>query len=75
MLIIDVVGIPSDPDRDLDVVEDLRCPPMEIEDLELDRVPIKDEYQSDRWSPVGTKSVAIDKFNCNQGRHRAISLI
>ena len=52
MLIIDVVGIPSDPDGDLDVVEDLRCPPMEIEDLELDRVPIKDESRSDRCSPV-----------------------
>ena len=67
-MLIDVVGIPSDPDGDLDVVEDLRCPPMEIEDLELDRVPIKDESRSDRCSPVGTKSVAIDKFKCNQGR-------
>jgi len=64
------LGIPSDPDGDLDIVEDLRCPPMEIEDLELDRVPIKDESRSDRCSPVGTKSVAIDKFNCNQGRPR-----
>ena len=52
MLIIDVVGIPSDPDGDLDVVEDLRCLPMEIKDLELDRVPIKDESRSDRCSPV-----------------------
>ena len=51
-------------------MEDLRCPPMEIEDLELDRVPIKDESRSDRCSPVGTKSVAIDKFKCNQGRPR-----
>ena len=62
------MGIPSDRDGDLDIVEDLCCPPMEIEDLELDRVPIKDESRSDRCSPVGTKSVAIDKFNCNQGR-------
>ena len=46
-MLIDVVGIPSDPDGDLDVVEDLRCPPMEIEDLELDRVPIKDESRFD----------------------------
>ena len=70
MLIIDVVGIPSDPDGDLDVVEDLRYPRMEIEDLELDRVPIKDESPSDHCSPVGTKNVAIDKFKCNQGRPR-----
>ena len=42
-MLIDVVGIPSDPDGDLDIVEDLCCPLMEIEDLELDRVPIKDE--------------------------------
>jgi len=69
-MLIDVVGIPSDPDGDLDVVEDLRCPPMEIKDLELDRVPIKDESGSDRCSLVGTKSVAIDKFKCNQGRPR-----
>ena len=67
-MLIDVVGIPSDPDGDLHIVEDLCCPPMEIEDLELDRVPIKDESRSGRCSPVGTKSVAIDKFNCNQGR-------
>ena len=39
-----------------------------VSDLVLDRVSIKDESQSDRCSPVGTKSVAIDKFNCNQGR-------
>jgi len=60
----------GDLDGDLDIVEDLRCPPMEIKDLELDRVPIKDESRSDRCSPVGTKSVAIDKFKCNQGRPR-----
>ena len=29
-MLIDVVGIPSDPDGDLDVVEDLRCPPMSL---------------------------------------------
>ena len=51
-MLIDVVGIPSDLDGDLDVVEDLHCPPMEIKDLELDRVPIKDESRSDRCSPV-----------------------
>ena len=51
-MLIDVVGIPSDPDGDLDAVEDLRCPPMEIKDLELDRVPIKDESRSDRCSLV-----------------------
>ena len=51
-MLIDVVGIPSDLDGDLDVVEDLRCPPMEIKDLELDRGPIKDESRSDRCSPV-----------------------
>ena len=60
----------GDLDGDLDVVEDLHCPPMEIKDLELDQFPIKDESRSDRCSPVGTKSVAIDKFNCNQGRPR-----
>ena len=43
---------------------------MEIEDLELDRVPIKDDSRSDHCSPVGTKSMAIDKFKCNQGRPR-----
>ena len=69
-MLIDVVGIPSDPDGDLDVVEDLRCLPMEIEDLELDRVPIKDESRFDHCSPLGTKSVAIDKFKYNQGRPR-----
>ena len=67
-MLIDVVDIPSDPDGDLDIVEDLRCPPIEIEDLELDRVLIKDESRSDRCSPVGIKSVVIDKFKCNQGR-------
>ena len=36
--------------------------------LVIDRVSIKDESRSDRCSPVGTKSVAIDKFKCNQGR-------
>jgi len=69
-MLIDVVDIPSDPDGDLDIMEDLRCPPMEIEDLELDRVLIKDESRSDRCSLVGTKSVVIDKFKCNQGRPR-----
>jgi len=69
-MLIDVVGIPSDLDGDLDVVEDLHCPRMEIKDLELDRVPIKDESRADRCSPVGTKSVVIDKFKCNQGRPR-----
>jgi len=70
---------PSDPDGDLDVVEDLRCPPMSlcnyiwhlyaiVSDLVLDRVSIKDESRSDRCSPIGTKSMAIDKFKCNQGR-------
>ena len=73
---------PSDLDGDLDVVEDLHCPPMSlcnyyiwhlyaiVSDLELDRVSIKDESRSDHCSPVGTKSVAIDKFKCNQGRPR-----
>ena len=42
----------GDLDGDLDVVEDLCCPPMEIKDLELDRVPIKDESRSDRCSPI-----------------------
>ena len=69
-MLIDVMGVPSNPDGDLDIVEDLHYPPMEIEDLELDRVPIKDESRSDRCSLVGTKSVAIDKFKCNQGRPR-----
>ena len=41
-----------------------------ISDLVLDRVSIKDESRSDRCSPVLTKSVAIDKFKCNQGRPR-----
>ena len=41
-----------------------------VSDLVLDRVSIKDESRSDRCSPVGTKSVAIDKFKCNQGRPR-----
>ena len=69
-MLIDVVGIPSDLDGDLDVVEDLHCPRMEIKDLELDQAPIKDESRSGRFSHVGTKSVAIDKFKCNQGRPR-----
>jgi len=59
-MLIDVLEIETswrsrrrgDLDGDLDVVEDLRCPPMEIKDLELDRVPIKDESRSDRCSPV-----------------------
>ena len=69
-MLIDVMGIPFDPDGDLDIVEDLCYPLMEIEDLELDRVPIKDGSRSDHCSPVGTKNVAIDKFKCNQGRPR-----
>ena len=42
----------GDLDGDLDVVEDLHCPLMEVEDMELDRVPIKEESRSDRCSPV-----------------------
>ena len=60
--------MPSNPYGDLDVVEDLRCPPMK--DLELDRVSIKDESRSDHCSPIGTKNMAIEKFKCNQGRPR-----
>ena len=41
-----------------------------VSDLEFDRVSIKDESRSDRCSPVGTKSVAKDRFKCNQGRPR-----
>ena len=46
-----------------------------VSDLVLDQVSIKDESRSDRCSPVGTKSVAIDKFKCNKEDLVAISLI